>query len=296
MAKSLPYESSILDKIHGKANTAKNECYFVGFLDGIVANSRVDETELEPLIAECAAICRQVNDEDAAEIIAEASAGHADTPQELLSLITQIAEVRSSSIDPLCPRSSANRLLGFCAGVNCDNIITLREAKVLYDKLTGQHDLEDDPRISSLRHVLLDALEDDVIDADESYEIGLLITRLIGDSYSDTGIPSAEAVPVIHDHDIGTFDESELEGSRIVLTGRFSFGTRREVSEKLQEYGAIIQAAPTGKTDVVIIGSEGSPHYTHKHHGGKLSKALKLRADGGVPRILSELQLRNILR
>ncbi|MCZ0812100.1 MAG: hypothetical protein ACQEVT_18065 [Pseudomonadota bacterium] len=293
MSRKLAYESEVLQTIHEKANTEKNECFFVGFLEGVLANNRIDETELEPLLAECEAICRQVRDADALEIIAEASAGHHDTSRELLDLLAQIAEIRSQSIDPACTRSSANRLLGFCAGVNCDSIITGAEARVLNDRINAGHDLDDDPRVASLRRVLLDALEDDIIDPTESSEISELITSLVGDSYADTGIASSETLPVIQDLDQIT--EEMIADSMIVLTGAFAFGTRSEVSEVLESYGAIVQRTPTRETDVVVIGTVGSAHYTHKHHGGKLAKALKMRADGPAPRIYLEAQLRAFL-
>jgi hypothetical protein len=292
MREELAYESEVLETIHERANTAKNQCFFVGFLDGIVANDRLDSTELEPLLAECEAICRLVRDEDAAEILEEAAAGHHNTPGELLDLLLQIAEVRSQYIDPGCRRSSANRLLGFCAGVNCDSIITTSEAQVLLDRLNSDHDLEGDPRIASLKHVLLDALEDGAIDPMESEEIGRHIASLVGDSYAETGIPSSEAVPVVHDRD--AVDESSLNNCNIVVTGGFRFGTRREVEQRLKDFGAIVQKSPSSRRDIVIIGSGGSAHWTYKHHGGKLSKVLERRASGPAPRIYMEFQLRAI--
>lgn len=293
MAKELAYESEILGTIHEQANTAKNQCFFVGFLDGVAANGRLDGTELEPLLAECEAICRLVRDEDATEILEEAAAGHHDTPKELLDLLLQIAEVRNQYIDPSCRRSSANRLLGFCAGVNCDSIITTREAQVLFKRLSSKHELDDDPRVVSLKHALIDALEDGTVDPAESEEVSHLITRLVGDSYADTGIPSSETIPVIQDLD--AVHENSLVGTNAVLTGSFSYGTRRDVERRLKELGALVHKNPSGKTDVVIIGSEGSPHWTYKHHGGKLAKALELRANGPAPRIYLESQLRSIL-
>jgi hypothetical protein len=292
MADALPYESKILDKIHEIANTKKNQCFFVGFLDGIAANKRLDFTELEPLLAECEAICRITQDEDAAEILEEAAAGHHDTPRELLELLLQIAETRSQYIDPNCRRSSANRILGFCAGVNCDSIITTREAEVLFERLNSAHDLDEDPRIVSLKHALIDALEDDAIDPGESKEISQLITRLVGDSYADTGIASSETLPVIQDLD--AVHIKSVENRNVVVTGRFAYGSRREVKQRLEQFGAVVQGSPSSKTDIVIIGSDGSPQYTYMHHGGKLAEALKRRTSGPTPRIYVESQLRAI--
>lgn len=290
MTNELSYESEALEAIHAKANTAKNECFFIGFIDGVLANGRVEETELEPLLAECGALCAQVGDEDAAEILSEAAAGHHDTLGELLDVLTQIAEIRSGKIDPACPRSAANRLLGFCAGINCDGIITTREAQVLHDRINAAHDLDTDPRIAALRHVVRDALCDGVIDPAEAAEISHLITSLVGDSYADTGIPSCEAIPVISDTD--QLDAILFEGRHVVPTGGFDFGTRRQLTARLEELGATVQKTPTRETDFLIIGADGSPHYTHKSHGGKIGKALELRGDGHSPRIYLEAQLR----
>lgn len=293
MVDKISYESEVLAHIHAKAMTAKNECFFVGFLEGILANNRLDETELEPLLGECEAICRLVGDDDAAEILAEASVGHEHTVKELFGLLQQIADVRSKNIDENCRRSSANRLLGFCAGINCDSVITTREAAALHQRLKEAHDLQDDPRIVALRHRLRDALEDEQIDGSESEDISLLITALVGDSYADTGVASSEAIPVLHDLD--QISEEVFDGAHIVLTGGFVFGTRRQVAEKLEALGSTVQNSPSGKTDIVVIGSEGSPYYTHKHHGGKLAKALEMRGRGLAPRIYTEGQLREIL-
>ncbi len=289
----IAYESEIPDAIHAKANTAKNECFFVGFLDGVIANGRIDDTELEPLLAECDAICRLVGDHDAAEIIAEASAGHHDTPAALLDLLAQVAEVRSTNIDGECRRSSANRLLGFCAGINCDGVVTTTEAHVLLERLIADHDLRDDPRIATLEHAVRDVLGDDHVDKEESRVLGDLIAALVGDSYSDTGIPSSEAVPVMQDLDL--IDETVLSGRSIVLTGAFAYGTRREVGARIVELGGLVQSSPTAMTDIVIVGSEGSAHWTHRTHGGKLAKALALRSKKTAPRIYVEGQLRALL-
>lgn len=245
MTNALSYEYKALHAIHAKASTARNECYFIGFIDGVLANGRVEETELEPLLAECKAICAQVGDEDAAEIVSEATEGHHDTLRELLDVLTEIAEIRSQKIDPACPRSAANRLLGFCAGINCDGIITTREAQVLHDRTKGAHDLEAAPRIAALRHVVSDALCDGVIDPPEAAEITHLITSLFGGSYADTGVPSCEAIPVFSDSD--QFDAIMFEGRHVVPTGGFDFGTRRQVTARPEELGATVQKAPPEK-------------------------------------------------
>lgn len=292
MKKKIEYEDKALSIIHAKANTTKHECFFVGFVEGVLANRRVDATELGPLLAECAAIYRLVGDEDAREIIEEAGAGHADTADELLDLLSLIAEERLKTIDAQCSRSAANRFLGFCAGVNCDAEVTLNEARALLGRLEEKNDLSGDPRVNVLKHELLDVLEDGYLSSEEARRIGDLITCLVGDSYADTGIPSSETLPVVHDLDDVSVEE--LKGKCVIVTGAFAFGTRSEVSARLEEAGAIVVSAPSRKVDLAIIGTKGSPHYAFSHHGGKLAKLLKYRSEGPVPRIYIEAQFRDL--
>ena len=292
MTTGLGYESEALEAIFEKANTAKNECFFVGFAEGILASDRVEASEVEPLIAECEAICRLTGDEDAREVVREASAGHTDPVNELLELLTLIIEHRLRGIDSSCPRSSANRLLGFCAGVNCDARVTEEEAQNLLERLNQRTDLSDDPRIDALRHELVEALQDEVITQAESDRLGELISALVGDSYAYTGIPSSDAVPVVQDMD--DVSPEILEGAGVLVTGGFAFGTRRQVLARLEEFGATIQNSASRKVDIVIIGAEGSPHYAFKQHGGKLAKVLKYRKEGPVPRIYVEMQIKGV--
>ena len=133
-----------------------------------------------------------------------------------------------------------------------------------------------------------------MIDPEESTDISNLITALVGDSFADTGIPSSEAIPVIQDLD--QIDDTTLNERMVLLTGKFTSGTRSQVSQKLAEFGAIMQNTASSKTEIVVIGSEGSPLWTHKQHGGKLAKALALRAKGHSPRIYVEGQLRDLLK
>lgn len=217
-----------------------------------------------------------------------------DTPKDLLDPLLQIAEVRSKYIDLSCLRSSANRLLGFCAGVNCDSIITTGEAQVLFERLNSNHDLDEDPRIVLLKHTLVDALEDEKVDPAESEEIGPLITRLVGDSYADTGVPSSETIPVIQDLD--AVDATTLDSSNTVVTGSFFLWVTLRSGATTPRNRSRSAKKPSGKTDIVIIGSEGSPHWTYKHRGGKLAKALDRRASEQAPRIYLESQLRSIFR
>ncbi|MGR3493187.1 MAG: BRCT domain-containing protein [Shimia sp.] len=293
MSSAAQISSATLDRIHAKAVLMKNECFFVGFIEGIFANNRLDEMEVEPLLAECAALCELVQDTDAAEVLEEARQTPADRRAELDDLLRNILDIRAQAIARDCPRSSANRLLGLCAGVNCDGRITHAEAVVLRDRLGLAHDLMEDPRVQTLEFTVRDALEDGHLDPDEASEVSKLITALVGDSYADTGIASSFAVPVIHDLD--PIDEETFEGASIVLTGSFESAPRAKVGQSLEALGALIAKSVSATTRYVIVGGKGSPHYTHKSHGTTLAKALDLRARGISPRIYQEAQLRGVL-
>lgn len=283
----------VLARIHHKNNTSKGECYFLGFIEGVISNKRVDQTELEPLLAECEAFCQNFNDDDAREILVEAEQDHVDTVSELLDLLSCISDIRLKKIDETCPISSANRLLGFCAGVACDGIITLNETRALLERLNAPTDLDEDPRIKALRNLCEEALEDDLIEKDEEREIADCISRLVGDSYGDTGITVFGAAPVI-EHE-ASVPITFAEGDIFVLTGKFDTCSRREFGAFLSSSGMVEAKTLTMKSKYLIVGSEAARDWRFASLGRKMQKAFQMKEKGHPIQIISENHVRPLI-
>ena len=113
-----------LSIIHRKTNATKFGSYFVGFLEGILASESIEEGEIDPLITQCYDFAQNLGDEDAYEIIEDFGA-------ELLELgsLQNIVDIRVEEIDVSCEKSGINQFMGFCAGIACDNRISLKEAE-----------------------------------------------------------------------------------------------------------------------------------------------------------------------
>lgn len=81
-----------------------------------------------------------------------------------------------------------------------------------------------------------------------------------------------------------------VEGKYIVLTGDFAFSPNKKepVKKKLEEAGAIIQERVTQKTDVVIVGKLGSPHWKMGTFGDKVEKAKEYQGKGCPIKIIME--------
>ena len=262
--------SPILAKIHNERNLTKGECYFVGFLEGILANKRIDNTEVEPLLETCQAFCENFNDDDAREILTEAAQDYVDTVSELLQLIGCIVECRLGKIDTTCPKSSANRLLGFCAGVACDGVITINEVRSLLDRLSAPSDLQEDLR-----------------------EIADWIARLVGDSYSDTGLTTFGSSPVLDDN--VEFDLSNLHRDEVfVLTGNFEACSRADFAEALNARGLNQARSVSKKVSYVIVGNEAARDWRLASMGTKMQRAFQLKSQGHPIKIVSESKFRKL--
>lgn len=80
----------------------------------------------------------------------------------------------------------------------------------------------------------------------------------------------------------------QFEGSKFVFTGKFTSGQRTECQDAVKSLGGVAQSSVSGSTDYLIIGGEGSAHWSQGSHGAKIEKAMILRMESGKPFIISE--------
>ena len=80
----------------------------------------------------------------------------------------------------------------------------------------------------------------------------------------------------------------EFKGRKFVLSGKFSYGSKKECENRIKEHGGSISKSISSKTDYLVLGSEGSSDYKHGYYGSKVVKAMKSRSNYGVPAIISE--------
>jgi NAD-dependent DNA ligase len=267
----LEHEGQELARIHKRNNDKKYFCHFTGFLEGIAASGYVEIGEVESLIAESAEFVRITSDGDANDIIEDF---HADMLE--FAMISSAVDIRLEEIDTTCEKSRLNRFLGFCRGVVCDGIITLKEAQGIVDFLENSPELVLVSGVRQIYITCIDVIEDGVVTPEESGEICEVIGYIVGDCYSDTGLAQTTGVANLHEATLENLD-SDLDGMVIVLTGNFKTRPRSLLEDRLAEFGASISRNVSGRTDYVIVGGDASRDWIELNRGTKIRMAQKLR-------------------
>jgi len=134
-----------------------------------------------------------------------------------------------------------------------------------------------------------------VIDAEESDEICEWISRLVGDSFADTGLTSSTDSR-LQDELLQKVSISDLNGSLIAITGTFQNYSRRTIKEKLLALNVTVVNSVSRKVDYLIVSKEASRYWATPNAGTKLLKAHKLRADFDKPMLIGEDTLEPILK
>ncbi len=119
--------------------------------------------------------------------------------------------------------------------------------------------------------VLQKTLGDGVLESDERQEMLALFEEVMD--------------PVANACDCSAFN---ILGKTFCLTGEFTLGSRTEVQAKLAAMGGIPVQSVTGKTEYLIVGSQGSEVWSAGNYGNKVKKAIELQDKGSCIQILKE--------
>ena len=173
-------------------------------------------------------------------------------------------------------------LLGMGRGLIADGKVNQDEAEALLAFLEAQADVPQEPLALDLRKQVRGMLKDGVLDEEESARLYDTLSQLVGGEQAlgeclrATTLPLDEPVP-----------EVAFEGRKFCLTGNFS-GDRKDCGARIEACGGTIQTAVSGKTDYLVIGEYASPAWKQSSYGGKIEKAVELKAAGKGVKIIAE--------
>jgi NAD-dependent DNA ligase len=289
-----PVGTKALETIHKERNIKKATCYWLGFLRGVIASESVVQAELEPLIIHSNELLNYFHDDDAEELLAELEQQWPDASAEAEGIIKNILDVRLQEIDLEEGYNSINLFYGFLKGIACDNVITLKELKVFLNYLDSYPKLIEDPRILDIKLKTVAAMEDSIIDTEESDEICEWISRLVGDSFADTGL-TRSTDSRLQNEILQEVSISDLKGSLVVITGTFQNYSRRTIKERLSALNVTVVNSISRKVDYLVVSQEASRYWATPNAGTKLLKAHKLRAEFDRPMLIGEDTLEPIL-
>jgi len=288
---------SVIDRINTKPRNAKYLASWLGFLEGLMACSRVTPAELEPLKQKTEIFMKRFYGKeqdiynDVKEIILDfpvawenMSEVQSDNIEVFLS-----DQLKKLQIDEY--RNEQNLLNGFLEGVATDGFITLKEAKIALKKMTQSKTLINEYPYNNLIKTLEGILNDNAITDEESTEICDHIARIVGESFSDIGLVDPDSTRARHDFE-SEFDVKKCEGLSFCLTGDFYHSTdgitrpitRPEVERCLEGYG-LVRSGVNKSLNILFISDSVSKNYATETAGTKIIKARKINEKYGENKI-----------
>lgn len=288
--KKLEVGSEELRRIHFHSNRRKRTMYWVGFLEGAMSSGRIERAEMPAIETEARAFAKFFNDPDARDVAEDIAHVHGaennDLAEQLADVINAQRELVGREYD-LNEKDRINEFLGFCAGVICDGQVQEREATAIARRFARDPLLAEHAQLLQLRKTVVDALADGVLTGTEAEDIQEWIARLVGDGYSETGLPSmglASQFPdMISDH-----TQIDFPRRTFVMTGALRIAPRREIARMVHAAEGIFANTVTKQTDYVIVALVASRDWRATHFGTKIERARELINRGSGLRLVAE--------
>ena len=90
--------------------------------------------------------------------------------------------------------------------------------------------------------------------------------------------------------------EISIQGKFFCFTGAFDYGSRSDCRQAVVSRGGFFTDGVTSKTDVLVIGSDANPAWSHGNYGNKIEAAMACRMQRGKPAIIPEAYWRELLQ
>lgn len=185
-----------------------------------------------------------------------------------------------------------DRLSGICEGILSDGIVNQQEAEFFAAWVRENSVYEPVWPMTDILARVNRILADGVVDDEEREELRTIMVDICGQREQvdprqvlSTRFPLDDPEPPL-----------VFEGRNYHITGRFAFGTRMKVFERLVKLGATATDNPPCRSaHYLVIGTFASRDWIHTSHGRKIERAVELRnANTGIA-IVSEEHWRSCL-
>lgn len=180
---------------------------------------------------------------------------------------------------------STNELIGICRGILADGEVNITEAKFLLDWLERHAEFAGQFPYNALYPRVAEALADGVLDLDEERDLLEALTATVGGEVAHPAGANSLSTELPYDVPLPTILHS---ASVFVVTGTFSYGKRRTVTEAIESRMGVIRSSVSQATDYVIVGEVGSRDWLHSSYGRKIQDAMDLRNQGAPISIVPE--------
>ncbi|MBS4022369.1 MAG: BRCT domain-containing protein [Dethiobacter sp.] len=169
-------------------------------------------------------------------------------------------------------------LMGILEGISCDGKITLQELDTLKQWMDDNMHLKGNYPFDTIFCSINRVIEDRVVTSDESRELIGLFNEFLSPI-------KAKNVTYLN-----------LSGKKVCLTGNFINGTKGEIERLIITNGGETISGVTKKTNIVVVGGEGSKEWSYGNFGTKVKKAMELKSNGIDIEIIREEDLFNLIK
>ncbi len=161
-------------------------------------------------------------------------------------------------------------LIGILEGISCDKLIRYEELVVLQKWLFDNIHLKGNYPYDEIITILEEVLRDGIITEDENSVLLNLFKKFINPAETKND---------------GTID---LENKIVCLTGDFLLGSKSDVEVIIMKLGGHRTDSVTLKTDILVVGGNGSDNWSFGNYGTKVKRALELNSKGKNILIIGE--------
>lgn len=262
----------------------------MGILDGIVADSAIDEQEmlyLDIWLKESASLNGWIFCE-LREMVADVLQDGQLCEAEKLHLMSALPRLMETyrhlpGVDFYSEESDKLLLEGLCQGLMGDQTLSDDEIHYLNWWMKQNSMLRAHYPGKQLYQTVERILQDGVITEEEREELQQHLLLFVGNPFEQGVVTGMATKLAISDTEIDT-----LHGCSVCFTGMFLSGTRRQCEETALLLGATPQDAVTQKLDYLIIGELSSRDWRFSSYGRKIEKAMLLQEKGHALQIVTE--------
>ena len=239
-----------------KRISSSNLSELYGILNGLNSNSQLNAEELAFLANWYQN--NAINDPDNVialliERVLELGIIESDVYEILINILVKESAYLNTRTDTL----SLRILQGFIKGIMADTRLSNNEIYRLKAWLDDNLDLKGHYPYDLIYQELSNILNDQQITECERLKLYKVLDNYLNPS-----------------HNFNTL--VEFKNKVFVLTGDFSYGSKTDVTNYLNERGAIVKTSVSKKVDYVVCGKCGSAYYANGNYGTKIKKAKEL--------------------
>jgi hypothetical protein len=177
-----------------------------------------------------------------------------------------------------------SELLGLAKGIVMDGVVTQEEAEGLAEWVLRNREFVTVWPLDILIERFDRIFADGKVDEEERNELKELLEALVGagatdrlDVHGTTQLPLTQPPPLI-----------QFPGKVFVLTGKFTYGSRRKCEEQIRIRGGVCESSVTLRTHYLVVGLLASRDWIQTSYGRKIEKAVEIIRGQGDLAIISE--------